>query len=162
MILDERRLIEELQQYTEEAMKIEMAPWVQNYAVKMEDLYTELTLEQIENKPTGPIPIKLETYAELFNEKETTDKQQSHPETTSEPPRKKSKKGKGTKILAKGDPGMGKSALGRKIAYDWAKGVFTAVSVVFFVSMKLIRPGQSIENIIIEQVSFRSIRNRRE
>ena len=47
---------------------------------------------------------------------------------------------------------MGKSTMGRKIAYDWAKGVFTAVSVVFFVSMKLIRPGQSIENIIIDQV----------
>ena len=46
---------------------------------------------------------------------------------------------------------MGKSTLGRKIAYDWAKGVFTAVSVVFYISMKLIRPGQSIENIIIEQ-----------
>ena len=53
--------------------------------------------------------------------------------------------------MAKGDPGMGKSTLGRKMAYDWAKGVFTAVSVVFFVSMKLIRPGQTIENIIIDQ-----------
>ena len=48
---------------------------------------------------------------------------------------------------------MGKSSFGKKIAYDWAKGVFTAVSVVFFVSMKLIRPGQSIENIIIRQNS---------
>ena len=66
---------------------------------------------------------------------------------------RKSKGKKGKKILAKGDPGMGKSTLGRKIAYDWAKGVFTAVSVVFFVSMKLIRPGQSIENIIIRQNS---------
>ena len=51
----------------------------------------------------------------------------------------------------KGESGVGKSTLGKKIAYDWAKGVFTAVSVVFFVSMKLIRPGQTIENIIIDQ-----------
>ena len=145
-------LIEELKEYTEKAMKIEMNPWVQNYAVPMDELYTELTLEQIENKPTGPIPVKLESYAELFSENETTDQQQSHPDASSEPPRKRSRKIKGKKILAKGDPGMGKSTFGRKIAYDWAKGVFTAVSVVFFVSVKLIRPGQSIENIIIGQV----------
>ena len=132
-------------------MKIEMAPW---YTVSMDELYTELTLEQTENKTTGPIPIKLESYAKLFSENETAD-QQSHPGTTSEPPRKKSKTSKakkGKKILGKGNPGMGKSTFGRKIAYDWAKGVFTAVSDVFFVSMKLIRPGQTIENIIIDQV----------
>ena len=138
-------------------MKIEMASWVQNYTVPMDELYTELTLEQIENKPTGPIPVKLDNYAQVFTERETVDQQQNHPEETSEPPRKKSRKSKGKKILAKGDPGMGKSTLGRKIAYDWAKGVFTAVSVVFFVSMKLIRPGQSIENIIIEQVSTEAL-----
>ena len=34
-------------------MKIEMIPWTE-YMVKMEDLYTELTVEKIENKPTGP------------------------------------------------------------------------------------------------------------
>ena len=136
-------------------MKIEMAPWVKNHTVSMDELYTELTLEQIENKPTGQIPVKLESYSELFTEKETADEQQNYPETTSEPPRKKSKTSKakkGKKILGKGDPGMGKSTFGRKIAYDWAKGVFTAVSVVFFVSMKLIRPSQTIENIIIDQV----------
>ena len=153
LFLDElNEFIEELREYTEEAMKIEMAPWVQNYTLPMDELYTELTLEQIESKPTGPIPVKLESYTELFTEKETTDQQQCHPDPNPEPPRKKSRKSKGKKILAKGDPGMGKSTMGRKIAYDWAKGVFTAVSIVFFISMKLIRPGQSIENIIIDQV----------
>ena len=115
-------------------MKIEMIPWVQSYTVPMDELYTELTLEQIENKPTGSIPIKLETYSELFNEKKTADEQQSHPEATSDPTRKKCRsfKGKkGKKILVKGDPGMGKSTFGRKIAFDGVKGVFTAVSVVF-------------------------------
>ena len=133
-------------------MKIDMAPWVESHTMDMDKLYTELTLEQVENKPTGPAPVKLESYTELFTEKETTDQQQSHPDPDSEPPRKKSRKIKRKKILAKGEPGMGKSTFARKMAYDWAKGVFTAVSVIFFVSMKLIRPGQSIENIIIEQV----------
>ena len=141
-----------MQEYTEEAMKIEMAPWVQNYTVPMDELYTELTLEQIENKPTGPIPVKLDNYAQLFTEQEAIDQQEtSSKEPNPNAPRRKGKKRKGKKILGKGDPRMGKSTFGRKIAYDWAKSVFTAVSVVFFVSMKLIRPGQTIKNIIIEQ-----------
>ena len=146
-------LIEELQEYTEEVMKIEMAPWVQNYTVPMEELYTELTLAQIENKPTGPIPVQLNNYTQLFTTQEATDQQEtSNIQQNLSTHTRKGKRRRGKKILAKGDPGMGKSTLGRKIAYDWAKGVFTAVSVVFFVSMKLIRPGQTIENIIIEQV----------
>ena len=146
-------MIEELQEYTEEAMKIEMAPWVQNHTVPMDELYTELTLAQIENKPTGPIPVKLDNYTQLFTEQEKTDQQEtSNIQQNLSTHRRKSRRRKEKKILANGDPGMGKSTFGRKIAYDWAKGVFTAVSIVFFVSMKLIRPGQSIENIIIDQV----------
>ena len=129
-----------------------MAPWVPNYTVPMTKLYTELTLAQIENKPTGPIPVKLDNYAQLFTAQEATDQDEtSNIRQNLSTPRQKSKRKRGKKILAKGDPGTGKSTLGRKIAYDWAKGVFTAMSVVFFVSMKLIRPGQTIENIIIEQ-----------
>ena len=38
-------LVEDLKEDTEEAMRIEMAPWVQNYTVPMDELYTELTLD---------------------------------------------------------------------------------------------------------------------
>ena len=115
LFLDElNEFIEELREYTEEAMKIEMAPWVQNYTLPMDELYTELTLEQIESKPTGPIPVKLESYTELFTEKVTTDQQQCHPDPNLEPPRKKSRKSKGKKILAKGDPGNGEKYNGKE------------------------------------------------
>ena len=46
-------LAEELRPYTQDAMKIEMAPWIRDYNVNMEDLYSELSLEKIENKPMG-------------------------------------------------------------------------------------------------------------
>ena len=127
-------------------MKIEMPPWDESYNVNMDELYSELTLEQIENKPRGATSVKLNNYSQLFEEKETAALQELRPEQ--EPPPKNKRKQKGKKILAKGEPGMGKSTFGRKVAYDWAKGMFIAVSVVFFVSMKLIRPGQTIENII--------------
>ena len=60
-------------------------------------------------------------------------------------------KAKTKKILLKGDPGMGKSTLMKKITYDWAIKKFTSFVLVFFVLLKLINSGDPIENIIIEQ-----------
>ena len=57
----------------------------------------------------------------------------------------------GKRILFKADPGMGKTSLMKKVTYDWARGIFTVFTLVFFVSMKLVRPGDPIENIIIDQ-----------
>ena len=117
-----------------------MAPWAKAYTADIKDIYTELSLEKIENQPTGPEGKMIEDYKELFAEKNVTK------ETgTAEFPAKK--------ILMKADPGMGKTTHGKKMAYDWAKGLFTTMSVVFFVSMKLIRAGDAIENIIIQQTS---------
>ena len=143
-------MVEELKQYTEEAMKIEMAPWAEGYTVNMEDFYSKLTLEQIENKPTGPISVKLDHYTQLFDAQEATDKRKSFSDEQKTTILRQSGEKK-KKILAKGDPGTGKSTLGRIMAYDWAKGEFTAVSVVFFVSMKMVKKGQTIESAIIQQ-----------
>ena len=129
------------QSYIEE-IKLPMAPWVKTHQVSMDDLYTGVSLQQTVNTPTGVQTAPLENYQDLFVEKETTDQQQQID---------RKKKNKRTKILAKGEAGTGKSSLSKKMAYDWAKGVFTAVSVVFLISLKLIRPGQTIENIIIQQ-----------
>ena len=116
-------MIEEMKEYTEETMKIEMVPWVESHTVDMDELYTELTLEQIENKPTGQIPVKLDNYAQLFTTQEATDQQENpSPKPIPDTARPKTKQKKGKKILAKGDPGTGKSTLARKIAYDWARG----------------------------------------
>ena len=56
------------------------------------------------------------------------------------------------KILIKGDPGIGKTTLVKKIAWDWAKEEFTEVSVVFFLHLKSVKPDVAIENAIIEQM----------
>ena len=49
-------------------MKIEMAPWAKAYTVDMIDMYTELTLGEIKNKPAGPINSKISNYKDLFRE----------------------------------------------------------------------------------------------
>ena len=48
-------------------------------------------------------------------------------------------------------PGVLKTTLVKKIAWDWAKKLFTKVTVVFFVFLKLVNPDDTIENVIIDQ-----------
>ena len=63
---------------------------------------------------------------------------------------KKQKKRK--KILAKGDAGMGKSTLGKKIGLDWARGLFKMFSIIFFIVLRIVKPGDCIEDVIIQQI----------
>ena len=46
---------------------------------------------------------------------------------------------------------MGKTSLVKKIAWDWANGNFLNVSIVFFVLLKFVKPGDIIENVILQQ-----------
>ena len=92
--LDLEDLAESLKEYTTRTTCIEMAPWAKAYTVPMQDIYTELTLEKIENKPTGPEGKRLEDYKELFDDKRCA-------------PKARWKISK--KILLKGDPGSGKN-----------------------------------------------------
>ena len=57
----------------------------------------------------------------------------------------------GKKILAQGEPGMGKTTLAKKMGWDWAKGIFTTFSIVFVVFLKLVQQNDVIENVIIQQ-----------
>ena len=46
---------------------------------------------------------------------------------------------------------MGKTTISRKITWDWAVGLFKTFVIVFLVYLKFVRPGDSIENVIIGQ-----------
>ena len=94
-----------------------MAPWAKAYTVDMKDIYTDLTLEKIENEPTGPEGKRIENYKELFENK------LGESETK--------------KVLKKGDPGMGKTKVSKKILWDWAVGLFKVFTLVFFVSLNV-------------------------
>ena len=108
-------------------MKIEVAPWIKDYVVAMPELYCELTLEEVACKPSGMERTIVEDYRTLF---------------TKVP----------KKILAKGDPGMGKTTWSKKIAYDWAKKKFNNVSIILLVYLKSVHPDDRLENSMIEQI----------
>ena len=108
-------------------MKIEPFPWLRDYYVDMRKLYTELILEKIENLLLGETRWTLKGYVEMFDCKGRK------------------------KILIKGDPGMGKTTLCKKIGWDFANGLSKMFSMVFFIFLKFVNPGETIENVIIKQ-----------
>ena len=145
-------LTDELKEYTGEAMKIDAAPWMRPCTeVDMDKLYTELRLEKLENETASIKNRKIEDYKQIFDDgyTQTTEVGKVVHRTR----KNNSKNRKGKKILLKGNPGMGKTTLMKKIGWDWAKGIFNTFSVVFFVLLKLVKPGEAIENIIISQRS---------
>ena len=121
-------IAEKLKPFTKEKMKIEPFPWFPRHIIDMDKLYTELTLEKIEKVLFGENGKSLDGYKEMFNCHEFL-----------------------TKVLLKADPGMGKTTLGKKVTKDWATGVFQKFKIVFFVALKFVKPGDPIENVILQQ-----------
>ena len=62
------------------------------------------------------------------------------------------RKPEGQKVLIQGKPSMGMTTIGKKIAFDWAKGKFTRFIIIFLVILKLAEPDESIETIISNQL----------
>ena len=122
-------MAKKLRPWTERAMKIEVAPWIRDYVVAMQDLYCELILEKLAYMPYGKERTIIENYRVLFHK----DAQVPN------------------KILAKGDPGMGKTTWAKKIAWDWAKGDFSKISIVLFLFLKSVHPSDPLEKVMFEQ-----------
>ena len=107
-------IAEKMKPHTMRRMKIEPFPWLQDYFVDKEKLYTKLMLLKIENEVWRVKELTLQDYSKMFNSKERD------------------------KILIKGDPEMGKTTLGKKVGWDWARGMFKMFSIVFFVFLKFV------------------------
>ena len=124
-------LAEKLKPFAAERMKIEPFPWFEGYRINIDELYTELVLEKIERKLLGEETWTLQTYKDMFN----CDESQCE----------------FIKVLIKAGPDMGKTTLGKKVTRDWATGVFKKFSIVFFVALKFVKPGDPTEKVIAQQ-----------
>ena len=154
-------------------MKIEVAPWIRDYVTDMDHLYTKLILEKVKNGTLEEGTTTLKDYVQLFDDSVTqnpkinplvkkkviTVKSRST-KRKSVIDRNKSVVAKGVqtenctvnRILGKGDPGIGKTTLLKKIGWDWAKNIFTKVDFVFLLFLKIVKPGVSIEKAIADQM----------
>ena len=132
LILVEDEFVEiakNMKPHMERRMKIEPFPWLRDYYVDMNKLYTKLTLYEIENTVCGENPKKISRYIQLFKTSERN------------------------KILIKGDPWTGKTTLVKKMTFDWTKGVFEVYFIVFYVGQKFVEQEESIEKIILQGTS---------
>ena len=137
-------------------MKIEVVPWIHRYSADMDQLYAELTLQEIEQRPTGRKVKCLNGYQDIFTSSMAAPehpriKATTESSTISGKMERTRKIKPGQQVVIKADPHMGKTCLAKKITWDWARGIFTTFTIVFCVFLKFVRPGDSIESIIIEQ-----------
>ena len=132
-------------------MKITRHPWQENSEVNMDDLFSELVLQKLQNIPIGCERKQLESYKDLFVCPEAGDESTKLVDEGVVRKVRKTIKIQRRKILMKGDPGVGKSTLMKKITFDWANGDFDTVSLVFFVALKFVKPGDAIENVIVDK-----------
>ena len=123
-------LAENLRPWTQRAMKIEVAPWIRDYVTEMQELYCQLIIKKIAYMPFGKKMTTVKSYEDLFDQNAQVP----------------------NKILAKGEPGMGKTTWAKKIAWDWAKGHFEKISIVLFLFLKSVHPSDSLEKVMFEQI----------
>ncbi len=130
---DLNELAELMKSDMEDTLKIQRSPWLEWDVLEFEDVYLPVGLEKETDKGC------VNDLREIFD---------ANPISKGDT---KKKRHKGHKILIKGAPGIGKTTVVSKMAYDWAVSTWNVFSLVFFVSLKMVKPGDPIENIIIDE-----------
>ena len=141
-----KTLINHLKARTNE-LTAEIATWTKEFTVKLKDVRTRLEISKHKSNETNLV---INDYEELFEDgKQSPDRNVLDSEAVSQ-----------RKMLLKGR--TGKTSMTKRIASNWARGVFKAFAIVFFISMKLVDPGEVLRNIIIDQNSLGDLKITRE
>ena len=141
-------MVKSLREHASTEIQPEIAVWAKEYTPRIEDIQTTVTVTKFGKDKTMTQQVD-EGYKALFKES-----LENNSDTTlfRSFALKTSVSGeKGQRILVKGREGVGKSILCQQIVWDWAKGRFLSFAIVFYVSAKVVNPGDVIENVIINQ-----------
>ena len=87
---------EKLKSYYDTFSKVKIVPWDESSSIEIDEIYTPLNWVRDHRKPSGVTQEELEDYTDMF-------------------------KGKHTRMLVYGRPGIGKSTFCKKATYDWSK-----------------------------------------
>ena len=112
---------------------LNLFPWMDDedeQALRLSEVYTRLEMETFTGKLHERHTKSLGDYRELFIDVQ--------PE--------------GTRILVKGDPGIGKTTLTQKVTYDWATGNLLQFDVVLVLKLKFSNKHQTIESMVVDQL----------
>ena len=89
---------EKLKSYYDTFSKVKIVPWDESSSIEINEIYTPLNWVRDHRKPSGVTREELEDYTDMF-------------------------KGKHTRMLVYGRPGIGKTTFCKKAAYDWSKAL---------------------------------------
>ena len=97
-LLNVEKCQEKLKSYYDTFSKVKIVPWDESSSIEINKIYTPLNWVRDHRKPSGVTQEELEDYTDMF-------------------------KGKPTRMLVYGRPGIGKSTFCKKAAYDWSKAL---------------------------------------
>ena len=146
--------VESLRQKTKKNLKSAMADRAKKYTPKMRHIQCKLRI----NKHNYRVPsTDLVDYPALFGptQKRTMD---AEGQLRTNFGRKQSNFcNSGQRMLVEGDIATGKTVMTKKMAWDWAESSFSSFDIVFYISLKLVRPGDTLEQVIIDQYQLEGV-----
>ena len=101
---------------------MKIVPWDKSSSIQIDEIYTPLSLVRDHRKPSGVTQEELEDYTDMF-------------------------KGKPTRMLVYGRPGIGKTTFCKKAAYDWSKALREILMNFCILLLIKLRDVCDVENI---------------
>ncbi len=139
MSADLTKLVELMKADMEENLLIQRNPWIRNDVMLFDDIFLPVKISHLDNSTLGD-------YTELFAENTNLSSNVS-----------KRRKLNRKLIWLLGEPGIGKSTLVEKIAYDWAVSEWNMFELVMLVPLKRIHPDDSVDCIFLNEDATPSV-----
>ena len=117
---------EKLKSYYDTFSKVKIVPWDESSSIEINEIYTPLNWVRDHRKPSGVTKEELEDYTDMF-------------------------KGKPTRMLVYGRPGIGKSTFCKKAAYDWSKAlkeILKNFSILLLINLRDVRDLEDIRDVL--------------
>ena len=115
---------EKLKSYYDTFSKVKIVPWDESSSIEINEIYTPLNWVRDHRKPSGVTQEELEDYTDMF-------------------------KGKPTRMLVYGRPGIGKSTFCKKAAYDWSKEILKNFSILLLIKLSDVGDAGNIRDVLL-------------